>query len=1036
MLIRITKFLFAICAVVNAFMPRCERSMSGKGSSSRSLRAARAVRILTAGALQVVLALILPASSSAAWQLSWSDEFNQADGSSPNSANWGFDTGGSGWGNNELEYYTSRTNNARIQGGQLVIEAKRENFGGRSYTSARLLTKGKRAWTYGRVEAKIKIPRGQGIWPAFWMLGTNIDSVNWPGCGEIDIMENIGKTNDQNTVHGTIHGPQPRGDYNGGSGIGGSYTLYDGSALADDFHVYAVEWTTNKIKWYLDDIAYFVATPANLPAGGTWVFTQPQFLLLNVAVGGNWPGNPDATSVFPQQMLVDYVRVYSYVPSPPDAPTYLYANPGDGKVSLGWAAPESGADGYLIKRASTSGGPYLTIGTSPTSNFSDAGVSNAATYYYVVSATNSIGESTNSTEQVAALSAFTQEVNSGNGAVIPWSTYEAEDMTTSGYVFGPSYHPGAFGVEASGRSFVYLDTAHQYLEFKVKSAANRMIVRYCVPDAASGGGTNYTLSLYTNGVFARKLNLTSQYTWLYGQYPFSNSPSSGAGRNLFDELRLTNISFTPGENVRLQKDGDDSASFYGVDLVDLENDLSTITQPANSLSVASYGADASGASDSTTALVNCISAANTQSKSVWVPAGTYNITNSINLPTGTTIQGAGIWNTTFVGDPALYGNSSRRVTFNGNGSKIHLADFAIVGRLTYRNDSEPNDGVGGSYGTGSTISRIWVEHTKTGAWIVNSSGLIIDGCRFRDTIADGVNLCVGMTNCMVTNCTARGTGDDCFAMWPATYIAQTYTPGLNLVTRCTAQLPFLANGCAIYGGTGNSVDNCLIQDICYAPGVLISTTFPVGGNVFRGITSVHDCDLNRCGGSDPNGGWIGAFLLYLDDSSLSGINVSNVNIRNSLADGFDVVAPGSSTSSGLGTLSNAIISQITVTNYGLGSYYSDALWADSSAIGSLTVRNCDLAEYSNYSINFIFNFVSDSLRASLELPAINYDGSVFITSTVTVGFPYHLERTTNISTPMWQTVPDSQLTAMRSTIYQYDTDTNQVPSRFYRLVSP
>jgi hypothetical protein len=316
--------------------------------------------------------------------------------------------------------------------------------------------------------------------------------------------------------------------------------------------------------------------------------------------------------------------------------------------------------------------------------------------------------------------------------------------------------------------------------------------------------------------------------------------------------------------------------------------------------------------------VNCISAAQSQGKAVWIPKGTYKITSSINLPTGITIQGAGIWNTTVVGDPALYGNSSRRVTFNGNGSNIHLSDFAIVGRLTYRNDSEPNDGLGGSYGTGSTISRIWVEHTKTGAWIVNSSGLVIDGCRFRDTIADGVNLCVGMANCVVTNCTARGTGDDCFAMWPATYIPQTYPPGLNRITHSTAQLPFLANGCAIYGGTSNSVDNCLIQDICYAPGVLISTTFPVGGNTFKGITSVSDCELNRCGGDDPNGGWLGAFLLYLNNSSLSGISVSNVNIRNSLSDGFDIMAPGSSTSSGLGTLSNAIISHVTVTNYGLG----------------------------------------------------------------------------------------------------------------------
>ncbi len=270
-------------------------------------------------------------TSQADWQLTWSDEFNQPDGSSPSSTNWVYDTGNSGFGNNELENYTTRTNNARIVGGQLIIEADLENYGGSSYTSARLLTKGKWSWTYGRIEARIKIPRGQGIWPAFWLLGTNIDSVNWPGCGEIDILENIGKVSDQGTDHGTIHGPQSGGDYNGGAGVGSTYTLPGGGALADDFHVYAVQWTTNQIQWFIDTNLFFTATPASLPGGSTWVFSQPQFLILNVAVGGNWPGNPDNTTVFPQQMVVDYVRVYKYVAALPH-PIAITIQPG-GQVS-------------------------------------------------------------------------------------------------------------------------------------------------------------------------------------------------------------------------------------------------------------------------------------------------------------------------------------------------------------------------------------------------------------------------------------------------------------------------------------------------------------------------------------------------------------------------------------------------------------------------------------------------------------------------------------------------------------------------------
>ena len=255
----------------------------------------------------IALAMQAQAQTLPGWNLVWSDEFTQADNSAPDSSKWGYDIGGSGWGNNELQYYTSRTENARIEGGQLVIEARAEGYGGRNYTSARLLTKNKAAWTYGRIEARIKIPRGQGIWPAFWMLGSDIDAVGWPGCGEIDIMENIGAL--PSNLYGTIHGP----GYSGVGGLSGSYIL-PGAALADDFHVYAIEREENRIRWFIDGQQYFTLTPNDLPAGTGWVFNTPQFLILNVAVGGNWPGNPDGSTVFPQRMTVDYVRVYTAGP--------------------------------------------------------------------------------------------------------------------------------------------------------------------------------------------------------------------------------------------------------------------------------------------------------------------------------------------------------------------------------------------------------------------------------------------------------------------------------------------------------------------------------------------------------------------------------------------------------------------------------------------------------------------------------------------------------------------------------------------------
>ena len=239
-----------------------------------------------------------PESSRPGSQLVWHDEF---DGTVLDVGHWVRETGGDGWGNGELEFYTDRTDNARVEGGNLIIEARPETFGSRDYTSARLKTQGLGAWRYGRVEARIQIPRGQGLWPAFWLLGDNCDTVGWPACGEIDIMENIGK--EPRRVHGTVHGPE----YSGAQGVTSTYELSAG-AFADSFHVYAVEWESEAIRWYVDDTLYKAITPKDVP--GRWVFDHPFFIILNVAVGGYWPGGPDATTVFPQTMRVDYVRIY------------------------------------------------------------------------------------------------------------------------------------------------------------------------------------------------------------------------------------------------------------------------------------------------------------------------------------------------------------------------------------------------------------------------------------------------------------------------------------------------------------------------------------------------------------------------------------------------------------------------------------------------------------------------------------------------------------------------------------------------------
>lgn len=255
----------------------------------------------------------------------WSDEFNGPANTPPDPSKWGYDLGGGGFGNAELETYTNSPDNVSMDGnGNLVIHALRPTAG--TYTSGRIKTQGKFSIAYGKIEARIKIPFGQGIWPAFWMLGANIQAVGWPNCGEIDIMENIGK--EPALIHGTVHGP----GYSGANGIGKPYALPSGQPFSNDFHVFTVVWSPNNLEFQVDGNAYFRVTPQSLPSGAKWVFDKPFFLLLNLAVGGGWPGYPDATTTFPQVMTVDYVRVYR-------STTQAVINPGGIVDAASFAAP-------------------------------------------------------------------------------------------------------------------------------------------------------------------------------------------------------------------------------------------------------------------------------------------------------------------------------------------------------------------------------------------------------------------------------------------------------------------------------------------------------------------------------------------------------------------------------------------------------------------------------------------------------------------------------------------------------------------------
>ncbi|HTB53577.1 MAG TPA: glycosyl hydrolase family 28-related protein [Ferruginibacter sp.] len=550
-----------------------------------------------------------------------------------------------------------------------------------------------------------------------------------------------------------------------------------------------------------------------------------------------------------------------------------------------------------------------------------------------------------------------------NGAIIPWTTFEAENMNTTGTIMGPKYDPYLVETESSGQQCVKLGSKGQFVEFTSSLSANSMIIRYSLPDKKEGNGLSSTLAVYKNGNLIQHHTISSRYSWLYGKYPFTNNPDGGVPRNFYDELRIADVKIEKGDVIRIVRDDqkEDSADYCIIDLVDLENVAAPLPAPPNSLSITDksfLGNDFTG--DYTVAFRNCIAKAIKTGKTVWIPAGTFKITGDIILPENINVQGAGMWYTQLIGVDTVYTDVNRRVRLKGTGSNIHIADFAIIGKLNYRNDKEENDGIVGSYGTNSSISRIWIEHTKVGMWIENSQHLKITGCRMRNTIADGINFCVGMNQSTIENCTARNTGDDCFAIWPTIYDKQDYPPGHNCITHCTAQLPFLANGAAIYGGESNAIKNCSFVDISQGSAILISTTFPTENkdksinNNFSGTTVVEECDIKTSGGFDHEWDWRAAVEICVDKRNISGLEINDLHIENSLSNAISIIARNEKDK--IGILSNVTLTNITIVNYGIGTTGKHALFISKDAQGSLLIKKSIIPESDNQSKNFTLLF--------------------------------------------------------------------------------
>ena len=488
----------------------------------------------------------------------------------------------------------------------------------------------------------------------------------------------------------------------------------------------------------------------------------------------------------------------------------------------------------------------------------------------------------------------------GSGASLPYTEVQAENSATNGTVIGPSYTQGQLADEASQRQAVTLKGTGQYVTFTTPVATNSIDFRYSIPDSSDGSVYTAPLSLYVNGTKQPDFTLTNAYSWYYGSYPFTNTPGSGNPHHFFDEVhRLFSTTYPAGTTFKLQIDSEDTASSYTIDFADFEQVGAALTQPSGSVSVVSQGADPTGANDSTSAFNAAITAAGSGG-TVWIPPGTYNIPGHIAV-NNVTIAGAGMWYSTVTGAaPGFYGNSAPSPSTN-----VHLQNFAIFGNVQDRDDSAQVNGIGGAM-SNSTVSNIWIEHMKVGAWMDGPmDSLKFSGMRIRDTTADGINFHGGVTNSTVTNSDIRNTGDDGIATWADSSIG---ADANDTISNNTVQLQMLANGIAIYGGHDNTVTGNLVEDtgITQGGGIQVGQRFtstPVGTTTISDNTMIRDGDL------DPN--WqFGVGALWFDGSqgAITGpINVTNDLIEQSPFEAVQWVE---------GTISGVNLNNVTIAGTG------------------------------------------------------------------------------------------------------------------------
>ena len=570
---------------------------------------------------------------------------------------------------------------------------------------------------------------------------------------------------------------------------------------------------------------------------------------------------------------------------------------------------------------------------------------------------------------------FSRSIVVGRGAAVPYVELEAESANYQGVLLVAdaerTFGHTNFASESSGRQSVRLNSTGQFVEFTATSAANSIVVRNSIPDASGGGGTEATISLYVTQpggamAFVQKLTLSSRHSWLYGTTDetdsLSNSPGPDA-RRLFDESHaLLPVTYPVGTRYRLQRDGNDAATFYIIDLIDLELVAPPLSQPANCTSITTYGATPNDNTDDTAAIQRAVmDDQNGVIQCVWIPQGRWRQEQKILTPDPTrgqfnqlgirnvVIRGAGMWHTelyTTTEPQNVVGNINH--PHEGNvgfeiEDNVQISDLAISGMTTNR--SNRGHGLNGRFGANSRFSNLWIEHVNVGAWVGRDfsdtpaywnpgNGLDFSGMRIRNTFADGINLSNGTRSSRVFNSHFRNTGDDSVVVWANPYVRdQAADVGRdNRLMNNTVQLPWRANGIAIYGGANNSIENNLVYDTMTFPGIMLATDHsPLP---FSGTTLVANNGLFRCGGLFWNEDQrYGAITLFPSGQPIVGAVIRDTDIFDSTYDGIQFKTGG-------GEMPNVTITNVRIDDSNNG---GAGILAMSGARGNATLSNVTIS---------------------------------------------------------------------------------------------